>query len=79
MLSSGFILSVCQLWFNRCNYRIVQIEKLQNILDNPEWFDIKEPLPLPLDPNVKITGVVAGKWPGTELLKSLNVYKGLFL
>ncbi|XP_046853981.1 phosphatidylinositol 3-kinase catalytic subunit type 3-like [Xenia sp. Carnegie-2017] len=44
-----------------------KIEKLQTILDNPEWFDIKEPLPLPLDPNVKITGVVAEK---TSLFKS---------
>ncbi|XP_028406868.1 phosphatidylinositol 3-kinase catalytic subunit type 3-like [Dendronephthya gigantea] len=38
-----------------------KIEKLQSILQNPESVDLKEPLPLPLDPNVRITGVVADK------------------
>ena len=37
-----------------------QIEKLQSILDSQDNMTFTEPLPLPLDPTVKITGVVAG-------------------
>lgn len=54
---AGIMKLVAQFGGNRKK----KIEKLQNILDTQDFQTLGEPLPLPLDPTVRITGVVAEK------------------